>query len=85
MADELTIFFASDRAAGAGELDIWMSTRASKADAFDEPVNLTVVNSDANDMNVALSADGRELFFSSDRGTASTPPHLLWRSIRSCQ
>ncbi len=85
MADELTIFFASDRADGAGELDIWMSTRASKADAFVAPVNLTVLNSAANDMNAAISADGRELFFSSDRGAGTSPPHLLWRSIRSCQ
>lgn len=62
-----------------------MSTRATKADAFDTPVHLTIVNSAANDMNVALSADGRELFFSSERGAGTTPPHLLWRSIRSCQ
>jgi Tol biopolymer transport system component len=83
--DELTLFFASDRANGAGKLDLWMSTRASKSDDFGAPVNLAGLNSAANDMNVAVSADGRELFFTSDRGAGANAPHVLWRALRSCE
>ena len=81
MADELTIFFTSDRANGAGQLDIWMSTRATKTSPLSPAVNVAVVNSAADEMNVAVSADGRELFFSSDRGAGATPPHVLWPPI----
>jgi hypothetical protein len=85
MSDELTIFFASDRANGAGASDIWMSTRATKSSAFSTPVNVAVVNSSADELNVAVSADGRELFFTSDRGAGTSSTHVIWRSIRSCQ
>ena len=84
-ADELTVFFCSNRSNGAGKFDIWMSTRATKTGTFSAPVDAPVVNTAADELNVAVSADGRELFFSSDRGVATTPPHVIWRSIRSCQ
>jgi len=79
--DELTVFFASDRAS-SGNFDIWTATRASKAVPFTTPVSVPGVNSPDDEFNVAVTADGQELFFSSDRGAGTN--YTLWRSIRSC-
>ena len=35
--DQLTVYFSSDRAGGAGDLDIWMATRVSAGDPFGPP------------------------------------------------
>ena len=48
--DELTIFFASSRPGGFGGLDIWHSQRASAADLFPAPVNLTELNTGGDDI-----------------------------------
>jgi hypothetical protein len=78
-ADGLTIFFASNRVAEAG-MDIWVATRASLDSAFDEAQNLDVVNTPDEDLDPALTLDGFELFFASDRsGTMQ-----LYRSARQC-
>jgi Tol biopolymer transport system component len=78
-ADGLTIFFASNRVAEAG-MDIWVATRASVDSAFDEAQNLDVVNTPDEDLDPALTLDGFELFFASDRsGTMQ-----LYRSARQC-
>lgn len=82
-SDELTVFFSSDRTGGLGQFDVWMATRTSTASAFSAPVLVPNVNSANDELNVALSADGTELFISSDRATGTT--HTLWRSMRSCQ
>ena len=38
--DGLQLYFGSDRAGGLGGVDLWMSTRPSKDDEWEEPVNL---------------------------------------------
>jgi hypothetical protein len=82
-ADELSIFFTSGRPGGTGGSDIYMAERASKTGSFSDPVIVPGINTPQDELNVAITADGRELFFSSDRGTASK--HVIWRASRSCE
>jgi len=66
--DGLTLLFGSDRPGGQGSYDLWMCTRKSASDPFDEPLNLgPTVNSSDNDRNGELSADGLTLLFHSAR------------------
>ncbi len=66
--DGLEIFFASDRSGTVGNLDLWVSTRASIADTWSTPVSVgPVVNSTQVDARPALSFDGTTLYFQSTR------------------
>jgi len=75
-ADDLTLFFASDRPGGCGGRDLWVTTRPTKDDEWGEPVNLATVNSSDWDFCPCISADGLRLFFSSVR-----PGGLGWWDI----
>ena len=67
-ADGLALFFDSDRPAGSGERDLYVTTRATKDDDWGRPVNLgQPVNTPSYDGQPGISADGRALYFSSDR------------------
>jgi hypothetical protein len=57
-ADELTLFFTSDRAGGVGSNDIWMATRTTTADPFGAPVNVQVLNTAGLDSIGWVSTDG---------------------------
>jgi Tol biopolymer transport system component len=66
--DGLTLYFNSDRAGGLGGQDIYVTTRSTKDAPWEEPVNLgAVINSSNNDISPNISADGLELFFSSNK------------------
>jgi hypothetical protein len=80
-SDELTMYFASERPGGLGTMDLWVATRVSKADSFSQITNLTTLNSTSLDQDPVLSADERELIFSSGRNGEIR----LWRSVRDCQ
>lgn len=69
--DELTIFFASSRPGGFGGLDIWHSQRASAADLFPAPVNLTELNTGGDDIPSWISPDLCELHLTQTNGTSS--------------
>jgi Tol biopolymer transport system component len=79
--DELTIYFASERAGGLGGMDLWAATRNDKADAFSQVTNLVGLNSSTLDQDPALSADERELLFTSGRDGRVR----IWRSVRDCE
>jgi serine/threonine protein kinase len=82
-ADGLTLLFASTRPGRHGRHDLWMSTRASAAEPFGEPVNLgPTVNSRVGDSSPALSADGLTLLFVSTR-SGGLGRHDLWMSTRT--
>jgi len=67
-ADGLTLYFDSDRPGGSGNNDIYMSTRATKNDAWGPADNLgSVVNSSDADASAWESPDGLELYFVSYR------------------
>jgi hypothetical protein len=69
-ADDLTIVFSSNRAGGAGDLDVWMAERTTTTVAFGVPANVTTVNSTAKDIPDWLSADKCRLYLHSDRSGA---------------
>jgi Tol biopolymer transport system component len=47
--DGLTLWFGSDRAGGLGGVDVWVSTRPTRAGAWSDPSNLASLNSAAKD------------------------------------
>ena len=62
--DGLEIVFVSDRAGGAGALDVYTATRDSVADPWSAPVNVGArVNTAAGESRPSLSGDGRRLHF----------------------
>jgi Tol biopolymer transport system component len=67
-ADELALYFSSNRGGGVGGYDIWVTKRATIHDSWGTPENLgPTVNSSAADAQTGISADGRMLYFVSDR------------------
>jgi len=67
-ADGLALYFCSNRGGGVGAYDIWVTTRETTDDPWGTPANLgPTVNSSAYEVDPGISADGRTLFFASDR------------------
>jgi|GEM_PF-6455167 len=67
-ADELTLLYASTRAGGQGDMDLWITTRQSVSDAWEDPENLGAkINSDTWDSQPSMTADGLILVFESRR------------------
>jgi Tol biopolymer transport system component len=71
-ADDLSLFFVSDRPGGSGDIDIWISTQRTSEqmpqDYWGTPINLgSTVNSPYEDGLPCVSADGLELYFYSNR------------------
>jgi tetratricopeptide (TPR) repeat protein len=65
-ADGRTIYFASDRPGGKGELDIWVSQRNDDG-TWQVPVNLgDSVNTSGDEMSPFIHQDNNTLYFSSD-------------------
>lgn len=66
--DGLSLYFASNRAGGCGDFDIWVTQRASVDSPWEPPVNLgCTVNSSARDFAPNLPTDGHLLSFHSFR------------------
>ena len=63
--DERVIVFSSDRDGGRGHLDLWYATRADALHAFSPPAPIPTVNTEDDDADPMLSADGCELYFAS--------------------
>ena len=67
-SDGLVLLFESDRAGGAGKIDLYLSTRAAKDASFGKPVSLgSTVNTADSEQAPCLSSDGQTLMFYSDR------------------
>jgi len=79
-ADGLWLFFTSYRPGGFGLCDLYATTRATKDADWGPPVNLgPTVNGAARDSGSKISADGRTLYFYSDRPNADKV-HNLWQA-----
>jgi len=66
-ADGLSLYFDSNRLGSFGGFDIWMATRKAKDEEWGEPVNLgPIMNTDYEEFDSNISADGLSLFFASD-------------------
>ena len=67
-ADELELYFSSNRSGGYGAYDLWVTKRETIHDPWNTPVNLgPTVNSSVYEVDPSISPDGRILFFTSDR------------------
>jgi len=60
------LYFASNRAGGAGGLDIWYSVR-DESGAWGDPVNFSEVNSPANELCPMAHRNGKTFLFISSR------------------
>ena len=66
--DGLEMFVSSNRPGSFGDIDLWVSTRATTTEAWSAPVNLgPTVNSTGDDGAPALSSDNKTIFFYSSR------------------
>lgn len=67
-ADDLELYFTSQRPGGQGAGDIWVTKRLTKDTPWGEPENLgPIVNSSDIERGPSVTADGLELYFSSRR------------------
>jgi len=84
--DGLSLYFASTRAGGFGEYDLWVSHRDSLDACWGPPVNLgQPVNTSAREFAPNLSPDGHWLFFHSKRQPGSCGSGVvqeLWAAHR---
>ncbi|MHC4434979.1 MAG: hypothetical protein ACYTBS_24340 [Planctomycetota bacterium] len=83
-ADGLSLLFNCQRGGSYGGEDIWVTTRATKAEPWGTPVNLGpafVINSWSHDLSPDVSADGLMLYFVSDR-PGGYGNYDLWVAMR---
>lgn len=67
-ADDLFLFFCSDRPGGSGGFDLWVASRATPGDPWTPAMNLgPIVNTDDAELAPNISVDGLSLYFYSDR------------------
>ena len=80
--DNNILYIASNRSGGYGQLDLWVTRRATANSDWEEPVNLgPVVNSSSIDGYPITSTDGQMLYFSSNRPGGSGNVDLWQVSI----
>jgi hypothetical protein len=81
--DGLSLYFASDRPGGSGQMDMWVATRPDPDSPWGKPVNLgPTLNSGAYDLSPRESADGLTLLFHSTRG-GGPGGEDIWMSTRA--
>jgi len=61
--DELVLYFGSDRTPNKGQIDIWMTKRASLDGPWDAPVNVQELNTSNNEIPDWISPDRCRLYF----------------------
>jgi Tol biopolymer transport system component len=89
--DELSLYFASDRAGGSGNTDLWVTTRPTKDEPWGPPANLgNQVNRPADDHGPDLSGDELALYFYSYRSgsgdlfyTSRDSKSAPWQGVRA--
>jgi hypothetical protein len=78
--DELSLYFYSERAGGAGQRDLYVATRPNTGGNFNSLSALTGLNSNQHDQAPWLSPDELNVYFSSRRASAQDD---LWRATRA--
>ena len=82
-ADGLSLYFGSDRPGGLGNIDVWVTRRASRSSPWEAPVNVgPSVNTPSIDGAPSLSPDGHLLFIHSNR-PGSLGASDIWVTRRS--
>jgi hypothetical protein len=77
--DLLTLYFSSDRPGGVGGLDLYMAVRPSLDQAFETPIEMSALNSAAEEGGPSLSSDGLTMYFHSAR----SGPRRLYTATRA--
>ncbi len=78
-ADDTTMFFSSDGHEGLGGLDIYKSIWHDNTNTFSQPENIgTPINSSYDDISLAMFADGRSTYFSSNRPCAKGSDNIFF-------
>ncbi len=81
--DGCTLYYGSLRPGGMGDLDIWMSTRATTDDDWGESANLgPTINYSGADSTQCISEDGLELYFASFLRSGGYGGDDIWVSAR---
>jgi hypothetical protein len=81
--DGLAVYFSSTRPGSAfGGRNVWFAERASRDQPFSDPRPVDELNSNANDRAPGISADGLEIFFTSNRANG-TGELDIWRATRA--
>ena len=73
--------FSSNRPGGPGARDLYRATRARAGDPFSSPELLVELDTVDNEIDPALSPDGREIYFASNRDGGDS---ALYRAARRC-
>ncbi|MFC1794361.1 LamG-like jellyroll fold domain-containing protein [Planctomycetota bacterium] len=84
-SDGLQLYFTAheDRPGGYGLQDVWVMSRATPDDPWNEPVNLgSTINGSFRDFGPSISSDGLELYFASNR-TGGYGYYDIWVSTRT--
>ena len=82
--DGLELFLISERPGGFGGVDIWVTTRPTKGDAWGPPANLgPAVNTSQWDQSPAISSDGLTLMFASTNRPGGYGNDDLWLTTRA--
>jgi Tol biopolymer transport system component len=84
-ADQLEIFFVSDRAGGTGLTDIWTSVRTSTSAAFPAPTPVGQLNTAQGEFHPQVSGDGLSIYLSSNRpgGAGGADIYFATRATRT--
>ena len=67
--DGLTMIIATDRSPTQGLLDLWVSTRSARTDAWGPPASIPGINSPQQESGGTISIDRQRLYFGSTRLT----------------
>jgi hypothetical protein len=67
-ADELTMYFTTNKAPSLGAFDVWMTKRTTTADGWGMPSRVDVLSSAASETIGWLSADGCDIYITKDVG-----------------
>jgi hypothetical protein len=79
--DELAIFFQSDRSGGAGGVDIYYATRASRTASFSN-ISLSGVSSPVDEVAPVITSDALTLYFGSPRPDNTPVEFDVYAAVR---
>lgn len=81
-ADNRTLYWSSDRPDGLGGFDIWYATRPEPTGEFGPAMNLIELNTPGDDLAPEIAANGKVLYFASNRAGGGAGFVNIWVSIR---
>jgi len=82
--DHLEFILNSDRTGTLGGYDLWWSSRPSTSAPWSTPVNMTALNTTRTEWDPALTADGLELYFTSQsRPEGGQGTYSIYRVTRT--